>query len=52
MLGMNSNSKLAYKLLAEKKSSEGFIVSNLTWRSNSVSKHTNFSSNPFFYSIW
>lgn len=49
---MNSNSKLAYKLLAEKKSSEGFIVSNLTRRSNSVSKHTNFSSNPFFYSIW
>lgn len=48
MLGMNSNSKLAYKLLAGKKNSECFIVSNLTQRSNSVSKHTNFSSNPCF----
>lgn len=52
MLGMNSNSKLAYKLFAEKKSSECFIVSNLIQRSNSVSKHTNFSSNIFFYFLW
>lgn len=48
MLGTNSNSKLAYKLLAEKKSSKCFIVSNLTQRSNCLSKHRNFSSNPFF----
>lgn len=43
--------KISLQTVNWKKSSKCFIVSNLSQRSNSLSKHRNFSSNPFFISF-